>query len=318
MARMAKGYKSTLMVDIEDAYGEVNATKAGMLLPFNSWNVKPSRSLSQPGTMTGTRNPVSPIADTKQVAGTAVVPLDALSLPWWLRLAFGAPATTGTGPYTHVFKVSDDQPSFFAQTLMNTASPLYAWHKGLIISKMSLSAEPSGEQVVTFDIVGSDVVYDQTDTYDATPAALQFSRLERKDVTFKEGGTEMVKKATKFDFNVDFGLDTDAYTLGWGGVLGDFSEGIMSCAGSLATLLKDNAILLKSQNGTKTSYEIIFANGANSIGFKFPEAKFDLNGPVIEGPKGIRFDANWSAYHESDAGNSAVIITVVNTIPSYA
>ncbi len=318
MARMAKGYKSTLMVDIEDAYGEVNATKDGMLLPFNSWNVKPSRSLSQPGTMTGTRNPVEPIADTKQVSGQVVVPLDALSFPWWLRLAFGAPTTTGTGPYTHVFKVGDDQPSFFVQTLMATETPLYAWHKGLVISKMGLSAEPGGEQVVTFDIVGSDVDYTQSATYDATPADILFARLQRKDVTFKEGGSEMVKKATKFDFNVDFGLDTDAYTLGGGGVLGDVTEGIMACAGSLTTLLKDNAVLLKSQNGTKTAYEIIFASGANSIGFKFPEAKFDLNGPVIEGPKGIRFDANWTAYHESDAGNSAVIITVVNTVASYA
>jgi len=44
------------------------------------------------------RDPLAPIKDAVTADGDVVVPLDAEAFGFWLKAAFGAPTTTGTGP----------------------------------------------------------------------------------------------------------------------------------------------------------------------------------------------------------------------------
>ena len=77
----------------------------GYDMPFNSYGVSLSRSLTAAETISGTRNPKEPFAGNTDVSGDIVVPVDLIAFGYWLRGLFGAPTTTPgeeSAPNTHL------------------------------------------------------------------------------------------------------------------------------------------------------------------------------------------------------------------------
>jgi hypothetical protein len=59
------------------------------------------------------RDPLDPILDAVTADGSVTVPIDTRAFGTWLKATFGAPVTTGTDPYTHVFQSGSwSLPSF--------------------------------------------------------------------------------------------------------------------------------------------------------------------------------------------------------------
>ncbi|ABM28094.1 phage tail tube protein [Nitratidesulfovibrio vulgaris] len=314
MTKQARGYKATLMLGFEDSYG-VTATPVGVMMPINTCNLKPSRKKNTGGTLLGTRNPAQPFDGYTDLGGAAVVPVDALSMGYWLKAMFGAPVTTGTGPYVHTFKVGDEQPSLFLETRVPTDVPFYLLNKGCKVSKFSMDVGGDGELLATVDLMGSKQLKGAT-SCDSTPEAVKFARFSNFQATLKEGG-QAIGVCPSFNFSLDAGLDGDAFCIGEGGARGDISEGLMTVSGSLTALLKDAALLDKAMNSTETSLELSFTAGANILTFTFNELQFELTGPTIDGPKGMRCEFAWSAYHADHAASSVVMATLTNTIATY-
>lgn len=93
--QIAVGARTKVLMDVETSYGVAPTTPGGVLLPINSFSLKPSRAKNTPGTLTGRYDPAEPFDGNLEVSGGVVVPVDARAFGHWLRAMFGAPATTG-------------------------------------------------------------------------------------------------------------------------------------------------------------------------------------------------------------------------------
>src|SRR6056297_2749887 len=103
----------------ESAYG--TAPAAGFMeLPFISHTLGEERPNEADDTLGNGRKPRAPEKGTREAGGDVVVPVEAESFGFWLKALFGAPTTTGTGPYTHVFEAgaAASLPSLALETWM--------------------------------------------------------------------------------------------------------------------------------------------------------------------------------------------------------
>lgn len=85
--------------------------------------------------------------------GDVVVPLDAEALGFWLKAAFGAPATTGTGPWTHEFQSGAwTLPSLSIKTDMPEV-PRFAMYSGRVLDQIIWQMQRSGRVTATARLV---------------------------------------------------------------------------------------------------------------------------------------------------------------------
>lgn len=163
--QIAVGARTKVLMDVETSYGVAPTTPGGVLLPINSFSLKPSRAKNTPGTLTGRYDPAEPFDGNLEVSGGVVVPVDARAFGHWLRAMFGAPATTGTGepaaaPFTHVWKSNKDMPSLVMQA---TYGDIYGQFVGCKVSSLAMQAGGDGELTATVNMLGRDADYVDAD-----------------------------------------------------------------------------------------------------------------------------------------------------------
>jgi hypothetical protein len=316
-----KGSLSTVALAFEETYGTVPAVPAAFLLPFKTCTVGGEVGQTTDETITGTRNPVAPDDDTADVSGDITVPVDLTAFPYLLKAMFGAPTTTGTGPYVHAFKVADSQPSFIIEKMFdNGTTKTYLRNVGCKVSKLSLGVAASGQLEATISIMGAAESL-ETSALDDAPTTLSLDKLQQSMASVKEGGTVLSGTLATVSHEIDFGLDGDTFAIGGGGIRGDLCEGIMGITGSISALFKAvdaDSLLGKSQARTASSLETTFTKDTSSLSIKCAEVVYNKKSPGIDGPKGVKLDLSFTAYHDTDAAESAVVITVTNDVASYA
>ncbi len=312
------GYKSRLVMDFESTFGLDPAVPAGLVMPVNTFSLKSKRAKNSAQTITGTRNPVKPFDGNLQDGGEGVVPVDAVCFGYWLKAMFGNPTTTGVGPYVHEFKVGDLMPSQVMEIRYADVSSViaYAKHNGCKIASFAMTVGGDGELVATIRIEASKETISAT-VYDATPTTLSLSRFSNYQAVLQEAGAP-IQKITEMDFSIDFGLDTELYTIGDGGTRGEIPEGILAVTGNITALFQNTTLLQKAIDSTETSLVLTFTAGTNTLQFAFNELQFERNTPGIEGPKGVKITLPFVAYMDDHASASVVVATLTNSVASYA
>lgn len=314
----ARGYKGRLVVDFETTFGANPGVPAAKVLPINSYDVGIDRQMKQAQTLTGNRNPVQPFAGFTKLEGSAVVPLDLIAFGWWLKGMFGAPATTGSGPYTHVFKVGDTQPSMVAEKKYDfMSSQKYVRQNGVKISTLGLKFGGDDELVANLGIIGATEQAPSGTPYQASPTNVAFNRVSNFEAAITEGGSA-IATVTEAEINVDFGLDAENFVIGGGGVLGDLPEGIAGVSGSITALFDSDALLTKALNSTESSLAITLTKATHSLKFEVPELLYSPKSPGITGPKGVKITLPFQGYYNDGAGASAFIATLINAQATYA
>lgn len=314
----ARGNDCQLVIDFETAFREDPASPAGLQMPINSWDVSGSRALNNAGTLTGTRNPTEPFAGNKSVQGSAVVPIDLTAFPIWLKAMFGAPTTTGTGPYTHAFEIPTIQPSLVAEKMFDFSDDTtYIKQNGIKISTLGLSFGGDGELVANLGIVGASEADPSETAYDATPTVVTLDRLNNFQAAILEGGSSIMT-VTELAMNINFSLETDKYVIGGGGVLGSINEGILDIAGSLTGLYEDNTLQAKAAAMTESSLAVTLTKGSHSLKFEIQELLYEQKSPGITGPAGIMQQLGFKGYYKNGSAASAIVVTLVNAVASYA
>lgn len=313
------GYKSRLVADFETTFGEDPVSPAGIVLPFNSFGLKSRRAKRSAQTITGTRNPVKPVDGNLEDSGEAVIPVDSTCFGYWLKAMFGAPTTTGAAaPYAHEFTVGDSMPSMIHEIRFSdkTGVITYSKHSGVKISNFSMSIGGDDELTARIGLEAAGETLSGT-AYDATPDTPSLSRLQNFQATITEGGAELAKCAAT-DFSFNFGLATDHYQIGGEGIRADLPEGILEVSGNVTTLFQSTDLLDKAVASTETSLVISFTSGTDELEFAFNEIQFERNTPAVEGPQGVMLSLPFVAYMDDDAAASVVVVTLTNSISSYA
>jgi hypothetical protein len=311
----AKGYNSQLALGYETTYGKTPTTVKGYNMPFNQSKIAIQQKVVESSTIRGRRDKEQPVVGNIDVSGSVVVPIDQIGSGFWLAAMFGSPTTTGSGdPYTHVFKVADSQPSLVLEQQYPDV-PAYEMYNGCKVNKFSFTYGGDKELTANIDIVGAKRIVEATPF--ASPltdiSLLKFSNFQG---TIEEGGSQLAI-VTEASLNIDFGLDSNTYTIGGGGYRTELPEGYLQVSGSIKAFFEDTVLLNKAINNTKTSLNFKFANGAHSLGFYMEEVMIQQTSPGIESEKGIMINLPFKAFYDSGAGGSVLVATLVNGYASY-
>lgn len=506
----SKGFATRTILDIENGFGMEPSVKAGKSVPFNSNGVVGTRELQDPGTITGTRNAPDPFMGNMDANGDLVVPADLKAFGWYLRAMFGAPVTTGSGTYTHVFKISGNtMPSLVLERqFLSLASRAAMRVSGCRINRWAFNPTGGGDELVhTFGIIGANetkilppstlpygaAVGAKTFTGAGTVGAASFTGSGLNDATSggtftgspsgsyrvqidstgatdtfkwsKDGGATWVAETvaitgaaqtlekgvtvtfaattghtsadrwdiavtasledltlgtanwglgtTNYKVQVDaaaatdtfkwsndggstwkatgvamtgaaqelengvtvlfaattghalntywtftttgptdlaatmsrivnaqcsamaeggsgftqardlslevaFGLDTEDYRLAGAGIRSDLPEGMVAVTGTLKAIFADFALLDKAIAETESSLQLTWTKSTHSLVILLPEVKYSRKGPAVDGPKGIMQELAFKAYYGNGTDASAIKVTLVNDVASYA
>ena len=85
--------------------------------------------------------------------GEIVVPIDLRAWGVWLKAAFGAPTTTGTGPYAHEFRSGDWTLPSLAIELGMPEVPHYAMNSGAVVNTLAWTMQRSGLLTATVGLI---------------------------------------------------------------------------------------------------------------------------------------------------------------------
>ena len=315
---VARGYKTALTLDYETTFGVVPeaASRAGVVLPINTFGLNVSRNKNSAQTLTGRRDPVEPFDGNVEVSGDVVVPVDTRAFGYWLKLLLGSPTTTGSTTYTHVYKVSDTTPSGIVQCTYGTDPLTYGLFDGVKVSSMSMTVGGDEELTATLSLAGHNVAYSSTD-YNDEASLVTLKRLNNFQASLKKDGTTFAT-CTSVDLTIDNGLDTSIRTIGGGGMVYDIPEGIMSVTGTMSCLFTSLDMLNAAKASTEMSLELaISIDVSNSLTFAFQEVQLQYQGPTVDGPTGIMTEYPFVAYFADGSNDSVVTATLVNDVASY-
>lgn len=309
------GANVVLLLGYESAFKTI-ATD-GFSLPFNTFGVKGSQSLNKASTIRGNRNPVEPFLGNRDVAGSIVVPIDSLAMAYWLKAMFGAPTTTGAGPYTHEYKVSAVMPSLTLETqFTDLVTDKFNQFLGCKVDSFSISVGGDGELVGNIGIVGaSDSL--AAASFDGTPTTVAIGRVNNFNAAILEGGGALAN-ATEFSLNLNFDLDKSRYVIGGAGVRGSMPDGIVGVSGNIKTLFEDSTLLDKAIAKTETSLKVTVTAAATSIfELEIQELYYARNSPDVPGPTGLMVDLNFEGFYTNGAEASAIVARLTNSVVSY-
>lgn len=311
-----RGSNASIAIGFESAYKTV--ATVGFVLPFNTCGVVGTKTRNSAATIRGNRSPVAPFSGNQDVGGPIVVPADSVAMAYWLHAMFGAPGTSGGGPYVHEFKIGASMPSFtLEKAFTDLASAVYERFLGCKIASCGITAGGDGELLVNMNILGASQS-EQTSAFDAAPTAVSLARVENFDAAITEGGSSLTN-ATELTINIDFGLDPNQFVIGAGGARGDIPEGVCAITGTLRTLFESKALLDKALNDTESSLKLtITASSSSVLEFEIQELLYAVNGIPVDGPQGLLVNLDFSGYYDGGAEASALVARLTNGVASYS
>ena len=311
----ARGYRGQMLMGPETTFGELPAAPKGWKIPFNTEALVISRNKNTVATLRGTRNPAEPFDGNTSVDGDLVVPVDTTTFGVWLMMLFGKPVSAAEQSlYKHTFSAGEELPSFWAEVLIATQTPLHKRSTGCKINTFALEAGGDGELVATLGLMAAKQTHEATAAVSA-PVALPFNRLANFEATLKVDG-QPTANVMNFSLSMENGLDGDVRLLGGQGFRADLPEGLMGLSGTMEALVTDNDFYTKALASTPLALELAFIKGTESLTIKLPQVQLQVTGPAVDGPAGMKMSWNWQAY-SPQPDDAAMTVELVNTLENY-
>lgn len=240
--------------------------------------------------------------------------------PTW-PTTVGATVTDGTEPnvitwtcraFVHTFTIPDDQPYMTIEEQMTDLdTPAYIRYLGCKIGSFQIDVGGDGELVATMDVMGADYEID-TSSFDADPGLVPLARLSnfQGQVSISDGESRI---CTNMTLQLNNDLDGEQFVIGGGGVRGEIPEGIVGISGQFTTLFRDIGLMEAAIGGTPVDIELAFVHTAvSAVSFDLPLVEFGVNAPQIQGPRGVRLELDYNAYHQPGIEEEAITVRLTN------
>ncbi len=260
------------------------------------------------------RDPAAPVLGAVNVDGDLVVPLDARSTGFWLKLLLGAPATTGTGPYSHSFVSGEAVLPSLAIQAANPDVPLYRTHSGVRIDSAAIRFEREGLPAVTLACVARGEATDMglRDVAPGQYAPLRFGPFMGQ--IEKDGAT--LGRVVSAEFTYSNNLDR-IETIRSDGLIDSVEPTVASCTGSITVRFDGTALFDAATAGTALALEFGYVRDAGtSLLFAVHEAYLSRPGLAIEGPAGIQATFEFQAAR-NEAQGRMLTATLINDVEDY-
>src|SRR5918993_929281 len=314
------GRLTELLFGFESSYGAAAPTDLAKL-PYYSFDVGAAQGLEEDIVLgvTPSRNIASHAPGLVEHGGSILAPLDLASIGYWLKGLMGAPATSGTTDYTHVFTSgAESLPSIYLQQKL--ASSEFLGHFGCLVNTFAIGQQrQSGFRRATIGIVGQREV-DETVTGDATPTTLALLQVPAAHGTITVDnvaiGTVLVTDVT-FNNNLtpDEQLRDDVYVNG-------YSPGMFAASGTLRARYRRDALWTagKTLDGVLLQFGWSRTTGSTTrrLDVEMPNARLNKPRLATDGPNGLEVTYDFMAQYDTVGAQAAAKITLKNATASYA
>jgi hypothetical protein len=311
----AQGSKGYLAIQKESSYGVAPGAPDLVKIPFSSESLSRSMALETNDHISGIRSSRQPVRGNTDVAGNI-----GFNLGFYHGLLlFGALGAESYSSPTHTLKVGGPLPSFTIEKGFSDISQFFLY-KGCKVSKLSLNIASSGFQKCTVDILGASETISGT-SFDATQTDYGDAPIDGFGIASITEGGSGITGVTELSLNIDNNLDGDTFTIAGGGTRGSINEGLVTVSGTIKGFFENLTMLNKAINQTESSLGITYTRGTGAgtsgneqLVISIPELVYSVKSPPITGPKGIYYELDWQGFWGNDAGNSACIMTLKNTV----
>jgi len=313
MAR-SLGARARLALGFETAYGTPPAS-GFIRMPFApGLTVAAEQPLLDSELRGYGRDPLAPVKDAITADGDVMVPIDAEAWGYWLKAAFGAPTTSGTGPWTHEFQSGAwDLPSFALEKGLPEV-PHYAMYPGCRAGQLQWSMERSGLLTATVGVIaqGEDKsAASQAGTLTG-PALKRFGSFNGSVQRDGAALGNLVSAEITYANNLD-----RVETIRADGKIAGVEPGIAALTGNVVVRFADETLLQQAIDGDPC--ELVF-------GYALPSGEsFTLTAHAvylprprigIDGPQGIQATFDWQAARDPGTGRMATA-TLINDVDQF-
>ncbi len=310
MAR-AQGARAQMALAFETIYGTPPAG-GYTRMPFASTTLGAEQPLQTSELLGYGRDPLAPIKDTVTVDGDVVLPIDAAAFGFWLKAAFGAPATSGTapGPFTHEFVSGNwTLPSFSIETGMPEV-PRYAMYSGCVLDQLSWQMARSGLLTATAGIVAQGEATAAASAA-GTLADLALTRFGHFNGAITRNGSA-IGNIVSVDITYANNLDR-IETIRADGKIDGADPSVAALTGSVAVRFSDQTLVTQAVNGEPCELEFSYSLASGASLTLTAHAVY-LPRPRIEisGPQGVQATFDWQAATDAIAGRMCTVILVNN------
>ncbi len=312
MAR-AQGARAQMALAFETSYGTA-PTGGYYQMPFASASLGAEQPLLSPELLGYGRDPQPPIKDAVTSDGDVTVPIDAESWGVWLKAAFGDPATTGTGPYTHTFLSGNwALPSMSIEIGMPEV-PHYAMYSGCKLDKLSWQMGRSGLLTATASLIAQGESAGVASGA-GTPTGWAMKRFGHFNGAITRNGVSLgnvVSAEITYENNLD-----RIETIRSDGRIDGADPGMAALTGRIEVRFADTTLLDQAINGTPAELKFTYSLTSGES-FELTAHAVYLPRPrlQIQGPQGIQASFDWQAAYDSVAGQMCTA-TLINDIASY-
>lgn len=312
MAR-AQGARAQLAATFETIYGTPPAT-GYFKMPFASANIGSEQPLLASELLGYGRDPLAPVLDAITADGDIVVPLDLRAFGMWLKGAFGAPITTGAGPYNHEFRSGSFTLPSLAIELGMPEVPHFGMNAGCVVNTLSWQMQHAGLLTASVGLIAQGEAVGAA-TGAGSPTDWTLSRFGQFNGAVKRNGVNLgnlVSAQINYSNNLDR-IDT----IRADGKIDGADPSIAALTGSIVVRFADQTLLNQAVAGTAAELEFSFVKSA-SESFTFTVHEVFLPKPKlpVQGPQGVQATFNWQAARDSVVGRMCTAV-LINDVVSY-
>ncbi|MBN8291877.1 hypothetical protein JI664_07880 [Rhodobacter sp. NTK016B] len=314
MAR-AQGARAQMALAFETTYG-TPPVSGFTRMPFASATLGAEQPLLNSELLGYGRDPLPPIKDAVTVDGNVVVPIDAQAFGFWLKAAFGQPATTGIapGPFTHEFRTGGwTLPSLSIETGMPEV-PRYALYSGCVLDTLSWQMQRSGLLTATASLVaqGESVA---TSSAAGTLADLGLQRFGHFNGAITRDGNPL-GNIVSAEITYANSLDR-VETIRSDGRIDGADPSIAALTGRIEVRFADQVLVDQAISGDpcELTFGYILPSGdsltltAHAVYLPRPRIE-------ISGPQGVQATFDWQAARDATLGRMATV-TLINSVEEY-
>ncbi len=313
MAR-AYGANAQLLGKFETVYGTPPSGNY-IKFPFVSSDLGSEQGLIASDLLGQGRDPSQPIRDVIRVEGNVVVPVDLRNFGHWLKALFGAPTTTGTGPYAHTFvSGAASLPSLTLEVGMPEV-PIFFMESGVRVNSAQLSFARSGAANATLNCIAQGES-DATTTGGGTPTTATLTRFNQFQGSIKKDGLQL-GNVTGAQLTYTNNLER-IETIRSDGKIDGADPTIAALTGNIEVRFADTALIDAATDNTPMELAFAYIIDADkSLTFTAHEVYLPKPKLAISGPGGVQATFDWQA---AKATSPARMLTVVlkNDVASYA
>lgn len=314
-----RGATTRLLAKAESTYGTNPGGTDWRQYGFNpplSFGATQDMSQSPTIGISTNRDPQEPFRGDVTVPLSFGLPLDLTDLGFWLKMMFGAPTTSGTTNYTHVFKSGSltALPSCSIEVGLADLAR-YVLYTGCKANTLAINAAPGGKPSATIGFIAQDEAESGSSVDSGPTLASGFT-------TFNNYQAVLNREASALSYVTDFGINfsnnvESIRDIGSGVNIREALEQDTSISGTLTERLAATTLMADAQAATYKAFQVVWTIGATQLlQIDIPRLHLQRAGKAIQGRGGISIPWAWQAEFDSASG-AALVITLKNQTSSY-